>query len=179
MKLIIKIIGLFFLVSCSSRSGTKKEDSKTYEQDPIVSNKIVMDTIDETFPVGIGNDKGTIRVIGVRTFKNRKLIDSDFLILLHDIPNIATSEKLNKDILIDSNTTVLLKDSLHYDFLNTAIIKKVHYDAVRLNTVYFKAVLENPKQKKKITGRFGLLYNSKKKKKFYGWITDEIQDIDN
>ncbi|WP_378289202.1 hypothetical protein [Aquimarina rubra] len=179
IKLIIKIIVVIFLVSCSDKPDTKKEETTTSEQDPIVSNTVVIDTITNAFPVRIGNDKGVINVLGVRTFENQKLVASDFLISLYDIPNISISEKLNKRILIDSNDTILLKDSLHYDFLNTAIIKKVDYNLVRSNTLYFKAVLENPNQKKKITGRFGLLYNSKKKKKIYGWITDEIQDIDN
>lgn len=36
--------------------------------------------------------------------------------------------------------------------------------------------MENPVEGKEILGRFNLLYQTKKKGKVYGWITDEIKE---
>ena len=146
------------------------------ESKPIVSNQTIIDTIRTSFPVQIGNDKGLVKVVGIRTYRNEKLAGSNFVISLNNIPNFSITKRIDKSILIDSNETVLLKDTLNADFLKSAVIKTVEFDFVRSNTLYFNAVLENSLKAKEITGRFNLFYRTKKKGLIYGWVTDEIKE---
>lgn len=176
MKLTLKIFVLAFLVSCSNKSENNRIDSEIKESKPIESDKILTDTLDSSFPVQVGNDKGLVKVVGIRTYEGKKLTDSDFVISLNDITNYSISKKIDKSILIDSNTTVNYKDSVNSDYLNSAILKNVEFDFVRANTLYFNAILENAVDGKEIIGRFNLFYRTKKKGIVYGWFTDEIKE---
>jgi hypothetical protein len=176
MKLTVNILILIFLVSCSNKTENKVDESDTEEIKPVVSNQILSDSTRTSFPVQIGNDKGSVKIVGVRAFKDEELSSSDFIISLNDIANFSITKRIDKSVLIDSNETVLLKDSLKGDFLKSAIIKTIEFDFVRSNTLYFNAILENPLEGKEIIGRFNLFYRTKKKGVIYGWITDEIKE---
>ncbi len=164
------------MVSCSSKSENKLVDSDAEESKPVVAKQTISDTTRTSFPVQIGNDKGTVKIVGMRTFKNEKLAGSDFVISLNDIANSSITKRIDKGILIDSNETVFIKDTLNDDFLKSAVIKTIEFDFVRSNTLYFNAILENPLEAKEIFGRFNLFYRTKKKGLIYGWITDEIKE---
>lgn len=175
MKLPIKILILVFLASCSNNPENRLIESVGKELKPVASNEIIVDTLHSSFPVQIGNDNGSVNVVGIRTYENQQLTGSDFVISLNDIPSYSMIKRIDKTVLIDSNETVLLKDTVNSDYLNSAIIKNVEFDFVRANTLYFNAILENPIDGKEIIGRFNLFYRTKKKGMVYGWITDEIK----
>lgn len=176
MKLFSKILIFVFLVSCSSKSENRLIDSENKEPKQVESNGIIVDTLKSSFPVQIGNDNGTVKVFGIRTYEDQKLTNSDFVISLNDVPNFSITRRIDKTVLIDSNETVLLKDTVNSDYLTSAIIKNVEFDFVRANTLYFNAILKNPIDGKEIIGRFNLFYRTKKKGIVYGWITDEIKE---
>lgn len=176
MKLTIKILILTLLVSCANKLENRLIDSEAKEHSSVATSEILVDTLNSSYPVQIGNDKGIIKVVGIRTYEDQKLMISDFVISLNGIPNFSISKRIDKSVLIDSNETVLLKDTVNSDYLNSAIIKNVEFDFVRANTLYFNAILENPIDRKEIIGRFNLFYRTKKKGIVYGWITDEIKE---
>lgn len=176
LNLIILILALASFISCADHGKSKSTESEMNKSKTAEVNKVTSDTVTSSFPVQIGNDKGSVNVQGIRTFKGGKLTRSDFVISLADISNYSLVRDINKSDLIDSNGSVLLKDTIHSDYLNSAIIKEIEFDFVRANTLYFKAVLENSEKKKEIIGRFNLFYRTKKKGIIYGWITDEINE---
>ncbi|WP_159038510.1 hypothetical protein [Brumimicrobium mesophilum] len=176
MKLSVIIFLLFYLFSCSEKSENTLINSEALELNSIESNGIYLDTINSTYPLQIGNNKGFVKVFGVGTYKDQKLIKSDFLISLVNIPNFSISKKIDKAVIIDSNENLLLKDTVNYDYLDLAIIKNVEFKFVRANTLYFNAILENPIDGKIIRGSFNLFYRTKRKGEVYGWITDEINE---
>ena len=177
MKYIIPILFFFTLTACANEENKKTGEAIVIEEKSSEKNELYRDTISSTFPVQIGNDVGLVQIVGERIFINEQLTDSDFLVSLGEIQDFSISKHLNKEILIDSNKTVLLKDSIKADYLNGAIIKEVEFEFVRSNTLYFKAVLENPIDHKEIKGRFNLFYRTKKKGLVYGWITDEVNEL--
>ena len=164
------------MFSCSCKPENRLIDSVTKQIKPVESKKIMVDTLTSSFPLQIGNDKGFVKIVGIRTFEGQKLTKSDFIISLNEILNFSISKQLNKSILIDSNETVFFKDTVNTDYLNSAIIKNVKFNSVRANTLNFDAIFENSVDKKKIIGRFNLFYRTKKKGIVYGWITDEIKE---
>ena len=176
MKFTIIILLLTLVVSCKHKTENKLIDSVSKGQEIDNPNKIINDSVNSSFPVQIGNDKGSVTIVGYRKYEDNKLTTSSFIISLVDIAHISLSKKIVKSVLIDQNKTIMLKDTLNYDYLNSAIIKTIEFDFVRSNTLYFKAILENPIEGKEIIGRFNLFYRAKKKGKIYGWITDEIRE---
>ncbi len=176
MKLTLKTFVLFFLISCFNKSENRIIEPEVKVSKSGASNKIITDTLNYSFPMGIGNDKGSVKVVGIRTYEDEKLASSYFIISLTDFKNYSVFKKIDKSILIDSNEIVLLKDTFNSDYLNLAIIKDVEFNFVRSNTLYFNAILENPIAKKEIIGRFSLFYRTKKKGIISGWITDEINE---
>ena len=177
MKYIISIAFILALAACANEENEKEGMATVIEEQSPEKNEIFRDTISSSFPVQIGNDKGLVQIVGERTFINKQLADSDFLVSLDEIQGFSISKYIDKEILIDSNKTVLLKDSINVDYLNGAIIKEVEFEFVRSNTLYFKVLFENPIDHKEIKGRFNLFYRTKKKGLVYGWITDEVNEL--
>jgi hypothetical protein len=176
MKFTLIILILALVVSCKYQTEKKSIDSESKEQKIDKSNKIINDTINSSFPVRIGNDKGSVKIVGQRKYENKKLTTSNFVISLVDITNLSLSKRIDKSILIDQNKIIILKDTINSDYLDSAIIKNIEFDFVRANTLYFNAILENPIEGKEIIGRFNLFYRTKKKGTVYGWTTDEIKE---
>lgn len=176
MKLITYIL-LIFLTSCLNKKEERTIDSNIRNPKPVISNQIVTDTIKTTSPISIGNNKGTITIIGSRTFKDKQLTKSNFVISLNDIPNISLTKRINKDTLINTNKTVYLKDTISDDLLASTVIKTITYTGIRSNTLFFSVVLEAPLKKKEIIGRFSLFYQTKKKGTIYGCFIDEVKEI--
>lgn len=176
MRLTLIILTLASLTSCSDNGKNKSMESELKESKVTELNKVTSDTLNSIFPVQIENDKGSVNITGIRTFKNGKLAESGFVISLVDISDFSLIRELDKSVLIDSNGTVLSKDTINSAYLNSAVIKEIEFDYVRANTLYFKTVLENPAESKEIIGRFNLFYRTKKKGNIYGWITDEVKE---
>ncbi len=175
MKITLTSLLLFVFVACADNPNKKATDIKSNLSEDIAPSTTTIDTITSLFPIQIGNDQGEVKIVGMRTFENNKFTNSKFIIALNELQDFSISKEVNKTILIDSNKTVRLKDTIHSDYLNGAIIKTIEFDFVRSNTLYFKALLENPNAQKEILGRFNLFYRTNKKGKLYGWITDEIK----
>lgn len=176
MRLTLIILTLASLFSCSENGKNKSSVLELKESKVNESNKVTTDTMNSIFPVQIGNDKGSVNITGIRTFESGKLAKSGFVISLDEISDFSLVREIDKSVLIDSNGSVLLKDTINSDYLNSAVIKEIEFDFVRANTLYFKTVLENPAESKEITGRFNLFYRTKKKGIIYGWITDEVKE---
>lgn len=176
MRYRLKILVLILLTSCLNTSKNKLVKEKSEEPKTTVSNTVIADTTNTSFPIQIGNDKGLLKITAYRSYKDQKLTNSNFIITLADIPQYSMSKKLSKRDVIDANETVILKDTIHADYLNGAILKKIEFDFVRSNTLYFNAVLENSVAEKEILGRFSILYTTKQKGMIYGWITDEVKE---
>ncbi|TCI85451.1 hypothetical protein [Tenacibaculum sp. M341] len=143
----------------------------------ISSQKITFDSITSTAPIKIGNNLGIINIKGERIYQHKKIIDSNFLITITDIPDFSFSKQIDKRILIDENQFIIFKDSTNRDYLENAVIKKIEFDFIRSKTLNFKATLENPEKNKLIIGRFNIFYLASKKRNVFGWITREIKTI--
>ena len=177
MKFALTIILIAVLIACSNESNETITDSEYLETEIIKEEKTLNDTIRSSYPVQIGNDKGFVHVVGKRTFKDRKLVNSIFSIRLKEIKDFSISRQIDQNTLVDSNSTNLHLGSIENDFLHSASIKHIEFQGVRSNTLYFKARLENPDLGKEIIGRFNLFYRTKKKGLVYGWITDEVRQL--
>lgn len=175
MKFISTFLLFVLMLSCADKSEKKMIVFETSKPNSISTHKIVVDTLKSSYPVQIGNDKGLIKILGIKTYEGKKLTSSNFYISLNDIPKFTLYKQIDKNVLIDSNETVFLKDTVNYDYLNSALIKNMEFDFVRANTLYFNATLENPIVGKEIIGRFNLFYRTKKKGMVYGWITDDVK----
>ncbi len=170
MKIVLSVI-LLSIVSFSVKIRyTKPTLSKNHQ---ITTS----DSINSSTPIKTKNVSGIINILGKRVYKDQKITNSNFVISFTGIPpNLTFSKQIDKDILINKNQFVILKDSSKYDYLNTSIIKKIEFDFIRSKTLYFKTTLENPGKKKLIIGRFNIMYNVKRKGFVFGWITHKIKN---
>lgn len=174
-----QFVNIIFLVlslqACQIGAGnnSKPEDKP---QD-VLENRMRVDSSSQGFPIQIGNEKGIMEVYQFQKFKNDEWQGGEFKLHLKNIPSHRLFKTLNKHRLIDSNSNVVYMDSAHSDYLQEAYIKSVTYDFVRGNTLYFQAILLNPKMKKLIRGRFALFYRGPKKGLVYSWISDGINDF--
>jgi len=173
MKFITFCTFLFVFASCSNEQNNR--DSKPLEAPPLVI--LSQDTLSNVFPVRIGNDHGEIKVVAHRTVTNDILTKSDYVISMYGLPDDSLTRKLDITDLIDKNDFIRFQDSLNSDYTEGAVIKEIKYDFVRSNTLYFDAILQNPKAQKEMIGRFSLYYSPKRKGEISGWFTDEIVDI--
>ena len=144
-----------------------------------IENLVVdlLDSISTSFPLQIENEKGEVVITSYPQYLDYELIANDFVITLKGISNYSLSKQINKHVLMDRISTLLLKDSINSKFIEEAVLQKVEFDFVRSNTLYFKAALLNPIEGKEILGRFNLFYRTAKKGTVYGWITDEVREI--
>lgn len=122
-------------MGCSNNRDKKKTDSKPTEAKQIEENKITQDTLTSSFPVRIGNDTGVMKIAGLKTFENKELINSKFNISLTKIQGISVFKEVDKEILINSNERVHLKDTINRDYLDNAILKSIEFNFARGNTL--------------------------------------------
>ncbi|GJM34899.1 MAG: hypothetical protein DHS20C18_39000 [Saprospiraceae bacterium] len=168
------LLALFF-TSCqptqSSEPDKQSEEAvKNEETPPIVQENTLME-----YPIKIGNHKAVVRIVGWDILENGVSKGRRFKIELTEKGFELLSVDVDKSVLIDNNETVHFLDSLNADYTPQAVIKDITYDFIRGNTLYFKAILENPEQNKEILGRFNLFYGTERKGEIYGWITDEVK----
>lgn len=175
MKLIIQIIMLLFLISCSKKIDNKTIETQTKDEQPVSIITTHIDTLQTDYPMKIANDKGVIAITAVKTYKDKKLSASNFTISLKDIPNHSFSEEIDANLIIEVNKDEFLQDSLTSKYINSVILKEVIYQSVRSNSLYFKGVLEDPIAEKEIIGRFAVFYPERAEGRLYGWITDEVR----
>lgn len=153
--------------------GPKEENASVTELD--ISEIVRQDTVITSVPIRIGNETGTVKIQGIRKYIMDEIVESYFIVELQDLPSHSLQRKLNKEIIIDDNTSVLFKDSTLSDFTDNAVVNNIEYASVRGNTLYFNATLLNQMYKKEINGRFNIFYATEKKGTVYGWITDEVK----
>jgi len=176
MKLTITVLCFSIMLACSSNPDQKTADSNSTDPIDMEENEILLDTISASFPVQIGNDKGSVKIVGERTFKNKELTSSAFLISLLEIQDFSISKPIDKEVLITSKPPKQTQNFPKSEYLDKAVIKSIKFKGVRSNTLYFNVLLENPIDGKEIIGRFNLFYRTKEKGTVYGWIIDEIKD---
>lgn len=160
-RLYLLVLVLVTVVSC--QNNTKNKLTESVEQKTIESNNVLNDTTITSFPMGIGNNSGSVKIEAQKEYKNEQLTNSNFVISLEGFSNYSLSKQINKNVLIDLTNTNLFKDTLNTDYLDLAIIKDIEYRSVRSNMFYFNAILENPHEKK--SSKEGLAYFSVQRKK--------------
>lgn len=165
---------LMLLVLLASCSQKPTEIQRKTSLKP--SNTLHTDSLKKSFPVRIENSTGEIVISGFRTFKDKLLVDSYFTITLLNIDHYSIFKTIKASNIFEPNELQKEMDSVKGEFLDSAILKSLEFRSIRSNTLYFNAILENPKEGKEIKGRFNLFYRTKKKGILYGWQRDEINN---
>jgi len=163
--------------SCAELPDSDAQVSEAARKQSPPTIEIARDTTTATFPIQIGNDKGTVEITGIKTYANEDLTASHFLVSLLDVESYSITKRLSKSDLIDTNESVHLLDTTNADYLENAAINDLEFHFVRGNTLYFNCTLVTSTAGMEIVGRFCLFYRTKRKGIVYGWYTDELNRL--
>lgn len=130
------------------------------------------------FPIRIGNDQGTVEIIGILTYMNDTITESFFEIDLKGLNNYSFTKQIEKTDLIDSSENVNFKDSLNLDFTENAIIYRMNFKAVRSDALFFDVILKNQLENKEIYGLSTIIYRFKRKGTVLNWLTKELKNLE-
>lgn len=176
MHPIIPLLLVATLAACTPPNNPTSAEPKPISSE---NNSSHEDSFTSTFPVQIGNEKGSVKIVGIRRIQDKTITNRTFTISLEGIKEHTLSKQIDRATFEQFKENALSKDAIGVDFWRDMTIQRLEFDFVRGNTLYFTAILKNRVAQKAIAGRFSVFYSSSKKGQVYGWITDEVQDLSN